>query len=104
MPVHSPTLAGQSVAIASWSSYSSYRVGFWYRFLATLIDGAIIGALLTTLHMKGRAFILIWVAYHIAMWTWKGATVGAMVLRLKVVRVDGQPLDLGRALVRAFSS
>jgi uncharacterized RDD family membrane protein YckC len=105
LPGPPPPLAGQPVGLASASSYSSYRVGFWYRFLATLVDVMIIGALMATLHIhKGPAFILIWVAYHIGMWTWKGATVGAMVLRLKVVRVDGQPLDFGTALVRAVSA
>jgi uncharacterized RDD family membrane protein YckC len=104
LPGPPPPLSGQSAGLASALPYASYRVGFWYRFLATLIDALIIGALLATLHIKGPAFILIWVAYHIGMWTWKGATVGAMVLRLKVVRVDGQPLDFGTALVRGFSA
>jgi uncharacterized RDD family membrane protein YckC len=79
-------------------------VGFWYRFLATIIDAAIILALLAMLHAKGPAFILVWFAYHVAMWTWKGATIGAMALRLKVVRVDGQPIDFATALVRGFAA
>jgi uncharacterized RDD family membrane protein YckC len=104
LPGPPPPLSGQPAGIAIASSYSSYRVGFWYRFLATVIDAAIIGALFAALHIKGPSFILIWVAYHVGMWAWKGATVGQMALRLKVVRVDGQPVDFGTALVRAFSA
>jgi hypothetical protein len=36
--------------------------------------------------------LLVALAYFTAMWTWKGTTIGGIVLGLKVVRVDGQPL------------
>jgi uncharacterized RDD family membrane protein YckC len=42
-------------------------------------------------------------AYHVGMWAWKGTTLGGIVLGLKVVRLDGRPLDWSVALVRALS-
>lgn len=48
--------------------------------------------------------VLGWLAfvplYHIALWAWRGQTVGQMAVRVKVVRQDGRPLGLGVALVR----
>ena len=38
------------------------------------------------------------------MWAWKGATLGGMVLRLRIVRVDGTPITLAATLVRSLSS
>ena len=99
-PLSNPQPAG-SVA---FSSYTGPRVGFWYRLIGTVIDAFIVGAVLAMLDIEGPAFLLIWVAYHVGMWTWKGQTIGAMILRTKVVRLDGQPLDFATALVRAFSA
>ena len=104
LPGPPPPLTHQPVTAFTALPYASHRVGFWYRFLATIIDAAIILTFLAMLHVKGPIFIVVWVAYHVAMWTWKGATLGAMALRLKVVRVDGQPIDFATALVRAFSA
>jgi uncharacterized RDD family membrane protein YckC len=105
LPGPPPPLSGAQPAGASaFSGYAGPRVGFWQRFLGTIIDAVIIGALLAMLRIEGPAFLLIWVAYHVGMWTWKGQTIGAMILRTKVVRVDGQPVDFATALVRAFSA
>ena len=37
------------------------------------------------------------------MWTWKGTTVGGIVLKLQVIRGDGGPLTFLVALVRALA-
>jgi len=34
------------------------------------------------------------------MWTWKGQTLGQMVFNIKVVRVDGKPVDLRTSTIR----
>jgi uncharacterized RDD family membrane protein YckC len=104
LPGPPPPLTNQPVTAFAGSSFPSHRVGFWYRFLATVIDAAIILTFLAMLHAKGPIFIVVWLAYHVAMWTWKGATIGMMALRLKVVRMDGQPVDFATALVRGFSA
>ena len=80
------------------------RSGFWLRLGATLLDLLLFGMLSALLHPPGRAFLLLWTIYHISMWAWKGATLGGMVLRLRIVRVDGTPITLAAALVRSLSS
>jgi uncharacterized RDD family membrane protein YckC len=80
------------------------RVGFWQRFAATLIDAVLIGVLMAFLRGRPPAFILIWTAYHIAMWTWKGTTIGGMVFGLKIIRTDGRAINFAIALVRALSA
>ena len=38
--------------------------------------------------------------YFIGLWVWRGQTLGQMATRIKVVRADGQPMDLGVATLR----
>ncbi len=49
------------------------------------------------------AFLIAALAYFTGMWAWRGTTVGGIVLGLKVVRVDGQPVTFAVALVRALA-
>jgi uncharacterized RDD family membrane protein YckC len=50
-----------------------------------------------------QAFVALLVAYHVAMWVWRGTTLGGAVLGLKCVRLDGRPLDFQVACVRALA-
>jgi uncharacterized RDD family membrane protein YckC len=77
------------------------RAGFWRRFAATALDFVL---LIVGLKFSGPFFILFWTGYHVAMWTWKGTTIGGVVLGIKIVRLDGSPVNFGVALVRALSS
>lgn len=77
------------------------RVGFWLRLVATFLDFVLLIWILPVAH---RWFIPIWIAYHVAMWTWKGTTIGGIVCGLKVIRLDGRPLDFGVALVRSLGA
>jgi uncharacterized RDD family membrane protein YckC len=105
LPGPPPPLSNpQPTGAMSFSPYAGPRVGFWYRLIGTVIDAVLVGAVLAMLEIEGAAFLLIWVVYHVGMWTWKGQTIGAMILRTKVVRMDGQPLDFATALVRALSA
>jgi uncharacterized RDD family membrane protein YckC/cytoskeletal protein CcmA (bactofilin family) len=76
------------------------RVGFWRRLWATALDFVLLGILVP---VTGRYFLILWAAYFIAMWTWKGTTIGGIVLSLKLVRVDGEPVNFAVALVRCLS-
>jgi len=38
------------------------------------------------------------------MWTWKGTTIGGIVMGIKVVRTDGRDVDFAVALVRSIAS
>ncbi len=81
--------------------YLMPRAGFWIRLLATALDAVLLGWIVS---FTGRSFLLFWLAYHIAMWTWKGTTIGGIICKLKVVRLDGNPLDFGVSLVRGLAA
>jgi uncharacterized RDD family membrane protein YckC len=78
---------------------------FWPRLGANVIDLVIIAALV---HFLGVHRILLpaWVLYRFAMYAWRSATIGEIVLNLRVQKLDGALLtgDYGTALVRALSS
>ena len=65
--------------------------GFTKRFLAFLIDNI----LLSFISWGGANII-----YFIGMWTWRGQTLGLMVVNAKVVKTDGKPIDLRAAVIR----
>jgi uncharacterized RDD family membrane protein YckC/cytoskeletal protein CcmA (bactofilin family) len=77
------------------------RAGFWRRFLAALLDMILLGLLIPVI---GPFIIPIAVVYFVAMWTWKGTTVGSIVMGLKLIRTDGRPVNFAVALVRSLSS
>ena len=79
------------------------RAGFWIRLAATLLDAVMIGALTIPFHFVGLT-LLIWVAYHVGMWTWKGTTVGGIILGIKCVRTNGDKVSFPVALVRSLAS
>jgi uncharacterized RDD family membrane protein YckC len=79
------------------------RAGFWERMGAAFLDLVIVVVL--SAFVGGMPLgLLIALAYFTGMWTWKGTTIGGIVLGLKVVRVDGQPLAWRVALVRALAA
>jgi membrane protease YdiL (CAAX protease family)/uncharacterized RDD family membrane protein YckC len=88
---------------------------WWQRLLATLIDMAIVyavvfvvGLLLAALGMSddtetaiiGTAFVLGLFAYFALSEATKGTTLGKMVFRARVLRTDERAIGLGRALIR----
>jgi uncharacterized RDD family membrane protein YckC len=77
------------------------RAGFWLRTCATVLDVLLFVFVLIVTHEKA---LLFWLVYHAAMWAWKGTTVGGIVVGIKLVRVDGRPVDVGVALVRVAAS
>lgn len=78
------------------------RAGFWERIGAAFLDIVIV-VLLSALVGGMPLGLLVALAYFTGMWTWKGTTIGGIVLGLKVVRIDGQPLLWHVALVRALA-
>jgi len=79
------------------------RAGFWERMGAAFLDLVLVG-ILTALVGGMPQGLLVALAYFAGMWTWKGTTIGGIVLGLKVVRVDGQPLPWHVALVRSLAA
>jgi len=77
------------------------RAGFWLRTCATVLDVLLF---VFVLIVTGPKVLLFWFVYHVAMWAWKGTTVGGIVFGIKLVRTDGRAVDVGVALVRAAAA
>lgn len=76
------------------------RVGFWMRFLATFLDLMLVSLVMAAVLRRPQWFLLIWTMYHLALWSWKGTTVGGIILGLRIVRLDGSAIGLPVACVR----
>ena len=77
------------------------RASFWERMGAGFLDVVLVSILGG---LTGPFWFLVALAYFAAMWTWKGTTVGGIVLNLKVVRLDAQPVTITVGLVRALAA
>lgn len=87
------------------------RASFWERmgagFLDLIIVGIVVGLLphiFEKLLSDSSLLLLVALAYSAGMWTWKGTTIGGIVLNLKVVRLDDQPVTFAVALVRGLAA
>jgi uncharacterized RDD family membrane protein YckC len=123
---------GPRAGIPGPPPFSAVRyAGFWIRFLARLVDGAILGIAGLILRMPlmlmlgiamGRGYpfgltpatravmgaslvvnLLLGMAYEVYFVSARGATPGKMALGLKIIRADGSPVPPGLALGRYFA-
>jgi uncharacterized RDD family membrane protein YckC len=78
------------------------RAGFWIRILALLLDALLVGFLMGVLHHVFNLELLVLAAYGAVMWKLRGSTIGGIVFDLRVVRLDGRPIDWETAIVRAL--
>ncbi|MDD3179444.1 MAG: RDD family protein [Opitutaceae bacterium] len=96
-PVLTTTPTAPSTALSS----AMPRAGFWIRTGALAIDGLLIAVVSGPLH-AGPAVLLLLATYAVLMWKHKGTTIGGIICRLKVVRLDDRPVDWSTAIVRAL--
>jgi len=109
----------EGVASAATFTYA----GFWIRFVAVLLDGVILFVasvivqlafapmvrsgrpemMLTAMGIESLIGMAIGATYEGVFVSRFGATPGKMALELKVVRPDGGPVSLGRAVGRYFA-
>lgn len=85
------------------------RPTFLPRAGALILDYVVVGLLFALLpdflHDSGPGpFLLVAASYHALMVAWRGASLGGLVFRFQVIRLDGRPLDRATALVRAASA
>ena len=80
------------------------RAGFWPRMGGLALDTILVGILVSVISdgSRPRALLLCLAIYAVVMWHIKGTTIGGSVVNLKVVRLDGRPLDWSTACVRAL--
>ncbi|HMK86475.1 MAG TPA: RDD family protein, partial [Steroidobacteraceae bacterium] len=79
------------------------RAGFWIRIAALLVDALLVGFVLSAVHHMGHFELVALAAYGAVMWKLRGSTIGGIVFDLRVVRLDGRPVDWETAIVRAFA-
>ncbi len=93
-------------------------VGVGRRLVATIVDGIIIGILfgvisgifliqqdamsdsLELLGTSNIAAIVVFIVYYAALEATTGATIGKRLLSLRVVMVDGAPVDWASSIIR----
>jgi uncharacterized RDD family membrane protein YckC len=76
------------------------KAGFWERMGAAFLDVVLVSLVGHLSHLG----LIVALAYFSGMYAWRGTTIGGIVLGLKVVRMDGQPLSFVVALVRALAA
>ena len=79
------------------------RASFWERMGAAFLDIVIV-SVLGSLAGGPPVGFLVALAYFAGMWAWKGTTVGGVVLKLQVVRIDGGPVTFLVAIVRGIAA
>ena len=79
-------------------------VGFFMRTVATLLDFILIGFVGHLLEIEGSRWLLLWMGYHIALWTWYGSTLGGKVIGSMLCESDGSPLQFKTATTRCLAA
>jgi len=103
-PGAGPVPPSRVIPLAAVEALAMPRVGFWPRLGASLIDVVLIGVINLVTFQSAQAFWVMWAAYHILLWTWRGTTLGGSVLNLKLVRLDGRPMDWQTSVVRVLGA
>jgi uncharacterized RDD family membrane protein YckC len=81
------------------------RPGFLSRFGALFLDWILVGLGTAMVpDFVGPARLLVAIGYFASFIAWRGTTLGGLLFRLQVVRLDGRPLDRATAIVRAVGA
>ena len=70
---------------------------------ALLLDVILVAFLTSVLTHTHDLELPVLAAYGAMMWKLRGATVGGIVFDLRIVRLDGRPVDWETAIIRALS-
>jgi len=81
------------------------RASFIERVAAFALDLILVGIAIALLDpLDDETFVPLFLAYRFGFWAWKGATVGAIICQLRVIRIDGSRLGPAESLVRSLAS
>ena len=98
-----PAGASEPAAVAPMDYTTLPRAGFWIRMAALLIDVVLITFALSMIgHHGANGSLLVLAVYGALMWKLRGTTVGGIICHLRVVRIDGQPVNWETAILRAL--
>ncbi len=104
-PAAEPAPAPARAPLPPVSLELANRAGFWIRMLALFLDlilvAIVCGVVSFPMH---HGLLLILAAYGAVMWKLRGTTIGGIVCGLRVVRLDGRPVDWPTAVTRALGS
>lgn len=105
-PVTAETKPAPAPAVVPGVSIAhANRAGFWIRMLALLLDLMLVAVVCGIISIPThRGLFLILASYGAVMWKLKGTTIGGIVCGLRVVRLDGRPIDWPTAIVRALGA
>jgi len=101
-PSPTPAPAPPPAAAPALADLAAPRAGFWLRIGALLLDTILVGAILSFVLPTRRIELLLLASYAAVMWKVRGTTIGGIICNLKIVRVDGRPIDWPTAIVRAL--
>jgi uncharacterized RDD family membrane protein YckC len=85
------------------------RAAFGERLAALALDAVAIAVIVQLLSLDrhgelgDRLLVFFALIYHVGFWTWKGTTPGGMICQLRLVRIDGRPLEFAESLVRGLT-
>ncbi|HEY2434800.1 MAG TPA: RDD family protein [Vicinamibacterales bacterium] len=85
------------------------KAAFGERLAALALDAVAIAVIVQLLSLDrhgdfgDRLMVFFALIYHVGFWTWKGTTPGGMICQLRVVRIDGRPLEFAESLVRGLT-
>lgn len=81
------------------------RASFLVRLGAFVLDVLLVFMVVAFVNGEPHgAFFPLFFVYRIAAWSWKSVTLGGVICRLRVTRLDGKPLELADAVVRGLAS
>ncbi len=91
-----------NVATGTGAAADTRRIGFGPRLGAYLIDAVALSAVAVVLNIVhlGAIGSIVGLAYFLYFWSTSGQTLGMRLLKMKVVRTDGQALSWGTGAVR----
>lgn len=96
-PDYDALIAALEAAAPRSTSYA----GLWVRLAAALVDAFLGGLLIGFLGWPG---LIVYLTYLTVGHSWKGKTVGKRMFHLRVRRIDGGSVGIGRSVARTFAS
>lgn len=98
------TVMESGLALFPHATFLDRLAAFVLDVILVAIAGQMLWPLQRAVGRGADGLFLFLLAYHIGFWTWKSTTVGGIICRLRLTRVDAAPLRFVDALVRGLSS